>query len=372
MVKLTVDLIGKAARKKEESIPQYLKKLTHLYFSEKNIDEIDDLSQCRNLSVLYLYDNKISRIQNLGFAANLTHLYLQNNNISRIENLAPLKKLNKLYLGCNNITVIEGLDRLDQLRELHIEQQNLPSGEKLLFDPRTLAALSVCLQVLNVSSNNLDDIADLRILRYITQFVANDNKLRDMKTLSRVISSWQQLWRLELIGNPLCRKAKYRDRVIVMNESIAVLDGREISDTEKQFLLKWREAKDAKKRQKLEGDPISGHGTRELPPVQPPARGRDLNSIYIMPGLVGGKKQFEAVLAKSTSQPCSAAKTKTDVRQPLGLMVKSHSDLDRPRRRSMPREPPKHKILRDSSPINLPSGDADISLSGQIVPLGIS
>ncbi len=40
MVKLTVDLIGKAARKKEEGLTQYLKKLTHLYFSEKNIDEI--------------------------------------------------------------------------------------------------------------------------------------------------------------------------------------------------------------------------------------------------------------------------------------------------------------------------------------------
>ena len=71
---------------------------------------------------------------------------------------------------------------------------------------------------------------------------------------------------------------------------------------------------------------------RELPPVHPPARGRDLNSIYIMPGLVGGKKQFEAVLAKSTSVPSSAAKTKTEVRQPLGLMGRSHTDLDRPRR----------------------------------------
>ena len=40
MVKLTVDLIGRTARKKEEGLSQYLKKLTHLYYSEKNIDEI--------------------------------------------------------------------------------------------------------------------------------------------------------------------------------------------------------------------------------------------------------------------------------------------------------------------------------------------
>lgn len=380
MVKLTVDLIGRTARKKEEGLSQYLKKLTHLYYSEKNIDEIDDLSQCRNLSVLYLYDNKISRIQNLGFAANLTHLYLQNNNLSRIENLSPLKKLNKLYLGCNKITVIEGLDRLDQLRELHVEQQDLPTGEKLLFDPRSLAALSVCLQVLNVSSNNLEDLGDLRILRYITQFLANDNKLRDMKALSRVLTSWRQLWRLELMDNPVCRRAKYRDRVIVMNESLAVLDGKEISETEKQFLRNWKDAKEAKKKHKdgLESSlsQLSHNGTRELPPVQPPARGRDLNSIYIMPGVVGGKKQFEAVLAKSAgiphSMPSSAAKYKPEVARPPppGLMMKSYSDLEKPRR-PMVREH-RHKVIPSSSPVNLPSGDADMSLSGQIMPLGIS
>lgn len=32
----------------------------------------------------------------------------------------------------------------------------------------------------------------------------------------------------------------------------AVLDGKEINDTEKKFLLSWKEAKEAKKRQKLE------------------------------------------------------------------------------------------------------------------------
>ncbi|XP_033118616.1 protein phosphatase 1 regulatory subunit 42-like [Anneissia japonica] len=147
MGKLTVDLIAKASsnarKKRDESLNHYLKRLTHLYFAEKKIDGIDDLSQCRNLSVLYLYDNNISQITNLGFATNLTHLYLQNNAIQKIENLSMLTKLSKLYLGGNYITVLEGLDKLDQLRELHIENQQLPPGERLLFDPRSLATLSV-------------------------------------------------------------------------------------------------------------------------------------------------------------------------------------------------------------------------------------
>ncbi len=46
-------------------------------------------------------------------------------------------------MGGNCITVLEGLDKLQMLQELHLENQKIPSGEKLLFDPRTLGSLSV-------------------------------------------------------------------------------------------------------------------------------------------------------------------------------------------------------------------------------------
>lgn len=383
MVKLNTDLIAKSSiktrKQRDESLALYLKKLTHLYFSEKNIDQIDDLSQCRNLSVLYLYDNHISRIQNLGFAANLTHLYLQNNNIHRIENLNQLRKLTKLYLGGNKISVIEGLDKLEQLRELHVEHQKLPVGERILFDPRTLAALSTCLQVLNVSGNSLDDISELRILRDIMQFLAADNKLRDMKALAAVVKSWRSLWRLELTGNPICQKAKYRDRVIVMNESLAVLDGKEINDTEKKFLLSWREAKEAKKRHKLEemekqkltdlyGEDFLIPNGKELPPVQPPNGSRwsrKQNSIYMMPGMVGQRAKFDAILAKSASLPPSANKSR-DMVQPLAVTRRSHTDLERPAKSQV--IPPQHATIIDNSPINLPNREPDADLINHIIP----
>ncbi len=47
------------------------------------------------------------------------------------------------YLGGNSITVLEGFDKVHNLQELHIENQRIPPGEKLLFDPRSLATLSV-------------------------------------------------------------------------------------------------------------------------------------------------------------------------------------------------------------------------------------
>lgn len=385
MVKLTVELIARSSastrKKKDEGLPSYLKKLTHLYFSEKNIDEIDDLSQCRSLSVLYLYDNNISVIKNLGFAANLTHLYLQNNHITRLENLTPLHKLSKLYVGGNQIAVLEGLERLFELKELHIEHQKLPAGERLLFEPRTLVALSNGLQVLNISGNNLDDITELGILRNIMQFVAADNKLRDMRALSALIGSWPKIWRLELVGNPLCNKAKYRDRIIVMNNKLAVLDGREISETEKNFLMSWREAKEAKKRQRIEEAnriPESSQEyfmqpQRELPPVLPPNGSRWNRSsapskVYMMPGMIGGKKKFDAVMAKSHVPASAPQGARSHPLEALTLGRKSKTDLERPPRH-MPMPPTHRAFLPDEHSMGLPNGEPDFNLTGHVISI---
>ncbi|XP_035666629.1 protein phosphatase 1 regulatory subunit 42-like isoform X4 [Branchiostoma floridae] len=389
MVRLTIDLIARVnthtKRKRDEPLSQYLRRLTHLYFQERHIDEIDDLSLCKNLSVLYLYDNRIARIQNLHFASNLTHLYLQNNLINKIENLSLLRRLEKLYLGSNEITVVEGLDKLENLKELHIENQRLPPGEKLLFDPRSIQALSATLCVLNVSGNNLEDLQDFRCLGQLNQFMAADNQLEDMKELAQVLTGWVQLWRLELVGNPLCRKAKYRDRVIVMSASLEVLDGKEINETARKFLLSWKANKEARRRQredrKKNGD---ADGTRrELPPLQlPHAPLRN----YIMPGLPGARKQFEAILARSRSLPGSAdvmgrgdmLAQKTEII--AELPKKSLSDLQAPIRSRYARilvgEPGGTPIPRDlpppirSSPVLRPSLQAkaiDVRSSNQFV-----
>nr|XP_060466674.1 protein phosphatase 1 regulatory subunit 42 isoform X1 [Panthera onca] len=265
MVRLTLDLIAKSNNlkpRKEETTSRYLKKITHLNFSDKNIDTIGDLSPCKSLSVLYLYDNRISEITNLNYATNLTHLYLQNNCISCIQNLRSLKKLEKLYLGSNYIAVIEGLEGLEGLRELHVESQRLPLGEKLLFDPRTLHSLGKSLSILNISNNNIDDIRDLEILENLNQLIAVDNQLlhvkclhpsptersfSEKKDLEFLLNKLMKLWKMDLNGNPVCLKPKYRDRLILVSKSLEFLDGKEIKNMERQFLINWKASKDAKK-----------------------------------------------------------------------------------------------------------------------------
>ncbi|XP_034562116.1 protein phosphatase 1 regulatory subunit 42 [Notolabrus celidotus] len=251
MVCLTLDVIAKSKnhfkKKRGLSFPEYLRALTHLHFSGKSIEDIGDISTCRNLTVLYLYDNLITHICNLDFASNLTHLYMQNNNISHIDNLFNLQKLSKLYLGGNRIAVVEGLERLCELKELHLENQRLAPGEKLLFDPRTLLSLAHSLCVLNINNNNIDDIKDLAVLKELQHVSAADNKLNNMEEVEEVLSHWPLLLQTDLSGNPVCKRAKYRDRLITVCTSLVILDGREINETTRQFLLNWKASKEAKK-----------------------------------------------------------------------------------------------------------------------------
>ncbi|XP_064301506.1 protein phosphatase 1 regulatory subunit 42 [Phalacrocorax carbo] len=253
MVRLTMDLIAKSISHKnrnEEDFGQYLRKITHLNLSDKNIDAIGDLSLCKNLRVLYLYDNQISQIQNLDFASNITHLYLQNNCITCMENLSSLKNLEKLYLGGNCITVVEGLDKLEEIRELHIESQHLPPGKKLLFDPRSLRSLAKSLSVLNISNNNIDELEELAVLENLAYLRAVDNQLQHMKDLEVVLNKWTKLRGMDLTGNPICHKPKYRDRIVVQSWTLESLDGKEIKEMERQFLMNWKASKAARNKNK--------------------------------------------------------------------------------------------------------------------------
>jgi protein phosphatase 1 regulatory subunit 42 len=260
---MTVELLcrctGQTRRKRGESEERLLQRVTHLYCSDKGVHSIDGLSNCHALSVLYLYDNLISQIAGLASCRSLTHLYLQNNHISRIEGLDNLHRLSKLYLSDNALMVVEGLEQCPELTELHVANQRLPEGEKLLFDPRTLKAIAPSLVLLNVSGDCLDSLEDLSPLTHLTTIIATDNHLSSMKDLSQVLSHWSAVQRVELAGNPLCNKHKYRDRVITMGARIGMVDGREVSDTERQFLASWKATRKA--RRKALHQNIDTHGS---------------------------------------------------------------------------------------------------------------
>uniref|UniRef100_A0A8C4QA78 Protein phosphatase 1, regulatory subunit 42 n=2 Tax=Eptatretus burgeri TaxID=7764 RepID=A0A8C4QA78_EPTBU len=254
MVQLTEELVARSnipvKYKKGEKVPHYLRRLTHLYFANRNIDCVDDLSACHSLSVVYLYDNRLRKVPRFSFASHLTHLYLQNNQLYRMENLANLHNLTKLYLGGNCISVVEDLNGLKYLQELHIENQHLAPGEKLLFEPRSLQAVAMSLCVVNVSGNRLDNLVDLACLENLNQCITTNNLLHNVKDLVAVLTCWPLLFRLDLVGNPLCQQAKFKDEIITATSKLGLLDGKEIKTITREFLLNWKAQKEARKKAK--------------------------------------------------------------------------------------------------------------------------
>jgi len=300
----------------------YLKKLTHLYLQDKNIEEISGLSTCKNLLVLYLYDNKLTTVPYLGFAKSLTHLYLQNNAIDRMNNFRELKSLTKLYIGGNQIIVIEGIEACDKLKELHVEQQQLPPGEKIIFDPRSFRGIADSLEVLNVSGDRLESLDELTPLLHLRHLMANDNFLESANEVAEVLSGFNQLDKAELLGNPCVSKARYRERVVEACPLLQTLDGKEITTTTRRFVTslatRRRDAKkEADKRQMTRADTLTGSrgGGGEsqqmaasvgAPETEKSGYGDTGENGTIVPSYVMPRlphRRFEEVLARSQTMP---------------------------------------------------------------------
>ena len=255
MIHITPDLLIRCTnqynRKRGEDQGEYLCRLTHLYCSDKSIGSIENLSQCSNLTVLYLYDNLIGKIENLEFAKHLTHLYLQGNRITKMENLYALRSLKKLYLGRNCITVVEGLEHLSSLTELHIEYQTMPLGEKLLFDPNSIVSLITTLSVMNIAGNRLEFLGNIKLLKRLTSLNASDNQLGSVLDVCKVVCGFGSLKHLHLEGNPVTKKHRYKESVITSCSSLSALDGAEINEVSRLFLMNWKAAKEARRKQNL-------------------------------------------------------------------------------------------------------------------------
>jgi len=222
-----------------------LKRLTHVNLSDKKLDRIEGLEECINLVCLYLYENKISRIERLDFALNLTHLYIQDNNINVMENLAPLRNLRKLFIGGNAIQVIQGLETCNQLQELHVQGQRLPANQPLVFDPASIDAIADSLFVLNTQKNNLTDATQFAVLHQLEKLDLSLNHITQFEQVGSIFQdgACMNMTVLEVKGNPVDKQHKFRDYVVLMSPSLNILNGREITQTERQFLVNREAAK---------------------------------------------------------------------------------------------------------------------------------
>ncbi len=237
--RISVDLVLRCATqrfRKGETQDAYVKRITHINLADKGIEKIENLETFENLQALYLYDNCITIIENLDFAAHLTHLYLQDNCIRSISGLSHCPNLQKLFLGGNQIERVDGLEEQQYLNELQLQYQKSSVG--LAFDIETLKALSGSLLFLNISNCRISDTSALAVLSRLEKLDLSNNEVFTVEQCMEFLhpDCCGSLQVLDLRNNPVCKAAKYRDYVSLSGQFLTELDGKPITETEREFL----------------------------------------------------------------------------------------------------------------------------------------
>jgi protein phosphatase 1 regulatory subunit 42 len=269
-VRITVDVISRATtqrRRKEEEDKNFLRRLTHVNLTDKKIDAIQGLELCSNLQCLYLTDNRIQRIENL-FFENLTHLYLQDNNISVMQNFEPLKNLRKLFIGGNDIELIQGLEACVRLEELHVQAQRLPPDQPLMFCQNSLHAIAESLLVLNAQKSNISQPSQFATLRSLERLDVSMNHISSFEEIGALFGdeACMNMNILEMRENPVSKQHKLRDYVALMSPTLSILDGREITQIERRFLVNREAAKARARNRQSAMNQMQAGGGGSLPP----------------------------------------------------------------------------------------------------------
>ncbi|GAV01329.1 hypothetical protein RvY_12059 [Ramazzottius varieornatus] len=96
---------------------------------------------------------------------------------------------------------------------------------------------------MDLSGNGLTDLSDLYDFKHLRSLYAKQNKLQDVPQLLSLLNNLDSLENLDLTGNPVAKTTRYREMVTMANKNLRVLDGKEISETSRQFLLRMKDSR---------------------------------------------------------------------------------------------------------------------------------
>jgi len=223
----------KVSRGTSASIELHMEKMTHVHLENKQLELIENLNTCKNLSHIYLQENFIYTLVNDPFKGldKIVQLNLYDNRINQMEGLLDLVNLKKLYLEKNCIPKLDGLDNCRKLEELILSDQELAPGTEFQFDEYSLAAISSSLRVLDLAHCQIKNPKPLYYLENIDYLNLKDNLIEDFDgEVCPLLQTMNCLRHLTLSQNPVCHISKYRDQVVLLSNSVCELDGRDIKD----------------------------------------------------------------------------------------------------------------------------------------------
>eukprot|EP00971_Amphidinium_carterae_P332889 6467279-Amphidinium_carterae.1 len=196
----------------------------------KGVGPLSKLMALRlNRTRIDLGKGMLAETSGISFMPSLQVLELGSSGITDLSNFAnfPLKTLRILHLPGNEISKVEGLVHLEQLRELVLDRNKIKQ-----FDEGSFQGLKA-LRELRVEDNALKGLANLAPLTRLRSLYLSLNRVAELSELEK-LTPLRHLLLLNLSQNPIARKPFYRAYVIHAVQHIRVIDGKEVTEEERE------------------------------------------------------------------------------------------------------------------------------------------
>jgi protein phosphatase 1 regulatory subunit 42 len=214
---------------------------------------------------VYLYDNKLDNIHGLRICHGITRLFLQDNQIERLEGFNELINLQYLNLRGNKIQFVDGLVNLKVLETLHLDKQKL-DGQPIVFDEECFQSLGDCLRVFTCTENQIHDLRTLQYLHSVRELDLSACEISNSDDLCETITTLINLHTVTVKCDSL--KDRYlRQKLIRANNSLECINGKDVSEFEREFTTKLGKLKKAPKTSSAE---ITTPAKPKLIPHLPP------------------------------------------------------------------------------------------------------
>lgn len=146
--------------------------------------------------------------------------------------------LKKLYLEKNMISKLDGLDNCRKLEEIYLGNQELPPTVEFTFDEYSLAAISGSIRLLDLPNSRVVNPKPLYYLEGLDTLNLRDNLIADFEhQVCPILQTMNCLRILNLSKNPVTQITKYRDQVVLLSRSVQELDGKDVTESERKYLV---------------------------------------------------------------------------------------------------------------------------------------
>lgn len=224
------------------TLPKHLKhenikpdKIFASFLQNRNIAFITHLDGFINLKHLYLNNNKIQKIENLNFPS-LTILELSHNYIRKIENLDDLVLLQTLNLEKNFISQLENISQNINLDSINLNRQILTKNQIMEINPEGIYTKNIITNLF-LEDCNLYDASQLIFFPHLKNLQLANNRIFDLNIFLQCLKPMDNLINLTIKNNPLTELNKhYKDYILIRCGSLEEIDGKTITQNEKQYV----------------------------------------------------------------------------------------------------------------------------------------